>query len=55
MSRERENPSLRHTDLKVLSFCFYEYFPDDELMSMEIVSSKEGLDESHIDDMKLGT
>ena len=28
---------------------------DDELMSIGIVSSKEGHDESHIDDMKLRT
>ena len=28
---------------------------DDELMSMGIVSSKEGHDESHIDNAKLGT
>ena len=35
-------------------FCFYDYFPNDELMLTGIVSSKEGHDESHIDDMKLG-
>ena len=28
---------------------------DDDLMSTRIVSSKEGHDESHIDDTKLGT
>ena len=36
-------------------FCFLDYFLDDELILTGIVSSKEGHDESHIDDMKLGT
>ena len=35
--------------------CFYYNFSDNELMSTGIVSSKEGHDESHIDDTKLGT
>ena len=47
--------SLRHTDLKVLNIVSKPYFLDNELMSMGIVSSKEGHDGSHIDDMKLRT
>ena len=46
--------SLKHTDLKVLNL-FQDYFPDDELMSTGIVLSKEGHDESHIDDTKIET
>ena len=55
LCRERENLSLRNIDLKVLSFCFEDYFSDDELMSTGIVSLKEGYDESHINDTKLKT
>ena len=55
LCRERENMSLRHTDLKVLNIFSKTIFPDDELTLTGIVSSKEGHDESHIDDMKIGT
>ena len=43
---------MRNTDLKVLNL-FLRLIPDYELMSTGIVSSKEGHDESHIDETKL--
>ena len=54
MSRAREYVIKAYRS-QGTNFFFYYYFPDDEMMSTGIVSSKEGHDESHIDDMKLGT
>ena len=53
--QERENLSLRHTDLKVVNIFSKTISVDDELTSTGIVSSKEGHDESHINDTKLRT
>ena len=54
MSRERES-IIKEYRSQGTKYCFLDYFLDDELMPTRIVSSKEGHDESHIDDMKLRT
>ena len=54
MFRARESV-IKEYKYQGTKYCFEDYFLDDELMSTGIVSSKEGHDESHIDDMKLGT
>ena len=54
MSRVRES-IIKAYRSQGTKFLFLRIFPDDEMMSTGIVSSKEGHDESHIDDTKLGT